>query len=89
VAGTLRKFDDSLVGIRRIFAATSAAECSASDDLNDGGCTALTAPFRRNFLTHGHGSRFPASSDFAVQRPTQVALTFDHTSSHPVVNGTQ
>ena len=89
VADILREFDDSSVGIRRIFAAASAAECSASDDLNDGRCTALTAPLRRNFLTHGPGSELPASCDFAVQRPTQGALTVDHTSSHLVVDGTQ
>jgi hypothetical protein len=90
VAGLLRNFDDCLdLGMCRVPAGSSAAQCSASNELNDDRCTAVTAPVPRICLTNGRGRQLPATCNFAVHQSTQFAQIFDRTSSRSVVDGTQ
>jgi hypothetical protein len=70
--GRLSRLD----GMRRVFAAVSAAECSASDKSNDGSCTAVAARVPRDFLEHGRGGQLPAPCSLAVQRPTPRGVNF-------------
>ena len=70
-------------------AGSSAAQCSASNELNDDRCTAVTAPVPRICLTNGRGRQLSATCKFAVHQSTQFAQIFDRTSSRSVVDGTQ